>query len=376
MASRGARAWVGNVVLLVASAAFALAAGEAAVRLLGLAPRYGPMVWVSSTTGDVKPGTLALLAYPTNPGGYFPLDLRDAETRARYEAAGVKHLGDVVATSPHAIEYRFNALAFRGADVPPRRPGTARVAMVGDSFTLGWGVKEEDATPVLLDGLLGGFAAAPAEVVNCGRAGADFPLLTTVFENALRTEPDVVVYAMVLNDPDRSERMVERLRSGVLRGANNLFVPGRAPTPPRAPFGSRLLALVGDRLETRKTRDEMVRWHLDLFGEENHRGWARTRDGIKAMDERLRARGGRFLLVLWPLLADLDGDYPFAPAHAEVAAFAQRSGIAFHDLLPAFRGRRTPELWAHPVDRHPNAAAQRIAAESVKSAIGPLLARR
>jgi hypothetical protein len=364
------RTWAANFALFAASTGAALLIAEAAVRAFGWAPRYGPMAWVSNTQGSVKPGTIALLAYPSDPRRYFPLDLRDEPTRLRYERLGVRHLPDVVATSPHAIEFRFNSLALRGAEVPPRRPGVTRIAVVGDSFTLGWGVREEDAGPVRLDALL---RVRGFEAVNCGRAGADFPLLSSVFEKALRVDPDVVVYAMVLNDPDRSDQMVERLRAGALRGANNLFVPGRAPGPLRPPLGSRLAALVADRVQARRTRDEMVRWHLDLYGEANHRGWSRTRDSIRAMAETMRGRNGRFVVALWPLLADLDGEYPFAPVHAEVAEFCRRAGIPFHDLLPAFRGRHTADLWAHPVDRHPNEAAQRIFAESLASALPGLL---
>lgn len=367
------RTWAANLALLAVSTAAAFSIAEAAVRALGWAPRYGPMAWISNAEGSVKAGTIALLAYPSDPRGYFPLDLRDEATRRRYEGLGVRHLADVVVSSPHAIEYRFNSLAFRGGDVPPRRPGVVRIAIVGDSFTLGWGVREEDAGPVILDALL---RPAGFEVLNCGRAGADFPLLNDVFDKALRTEPDLVVYAMVLNDPDRSDLMKERLRAGALRGANNLFVPGRSLAPPRPLLESRLAALVADRFETWRTREEMVRWHLDLYAEANRRGWSRTRDAVRGMADTMRARQGRFVVALWPLLADLDGNYPFQPIHTEVGDFCRRAGIPFHDSLPAFRGRRTADLWAHPIDRHPNEVAQRIFAQSLAKALPGLVADR
>jgi hypothetical protein len=36
------------------------------------------------------------------------------------------------------------------------------------------------------------------------------------------------------------------------------------------------------------------------------------------------------------------------------------------DLLPAYRGRRPADLWAHPVDRHPNELAHRLAAAAIR----------
>jgi lysophospholipase L1-like esterase len=367
---RHRRSYLPEIALLLASVAVVFGLGEIAVRALGVAPAWGPMVWVANTTGKVKPRTVALLAYPSNPGGYFPLDLSKPEVRRYYEDLGVRHIDDAVASgSPFAIEYRYNALGFRGPDPPPRQPGVVRVAFLGDSFTLGWGVREEHAYPRRVEAALAG--DPPATVINCGRAGADFPLMTSVFERCLAADPDVVVYAMVLNDPDRSAQMLKRLREGALRSANNLVVPYRAPGSRQAPLRSRMLAFVLSRYDARQTTAEMVSWHLDLVSEPNKHAWQRTKAAIREMDARMKARGGRFLLVLWPLLAELDGEYPLAAAHEAVAVFAERAQIPFLDLLPALRGRRTAALWVHPIDRHPNAQAHQLVAERLVQWLRP-----
>ena len=66
-----------------------------------------------------------------------------------------------------------------------------------------------------------------------------------------------------------------------------------------------------------------------------------------------------------PLLVGLESAYPFDPVHRTLAGFCAGASIPFHDLLPAFRGRRTSELWVHEVDRHPNELAQAIAADAL-----------
>src|SRR6185295_1265683 len=43
------------------------------------------------------------------------------------------------------------------------------------------------------------------EVRNCGRRGTDFPALYEAFQQILPFEPDLVIYALVLNDADQSE---------------------------------------------------------------------------------------------------------------------------------------------------------------------------
>jgi hypothetical protein len=61
----------------------------------------------------------------------------------------------------------------------------------------------------------------------------------------------------------------------------------------------------------------------------------------------------------------LDREYPFAPVHETIRRFCLGSGIAHHELLPVFQGRRTADFWVHPIDHHPNELAHRLAAESL-----------
>ena len=73
------------------------------------------------------------------------------------------------------------------------------------------------------------------------------------------------------------------------------------------------------------------------------------------------------------MLFGLEGEYPFTAAHEKVGRFAGNAGIAFHDLLPTFRGRSSAALWVHPVDLHPNESAHRLAAESPQLPVIALL---
>ena len=66
-----------------------------------------------------------------------------------------------------------------------------------------------------------------------------------------------------------------------------------------------------------------------------------------------------------PLFVGLEQGYPFAPVHEAIHRFCLVAGIQHYDLLADFRGRRSAELWVHPVDHHPNEIAHRLAAESL-----------
>jgi hypothetical protein len=86
---------------------------------------------------------------------------------------------------------------------------------------------------------------------------------------------------------------------------------------------------------------------------------------LREMKRRLNLRQARLLVAPWPLLVGLDRGYPFEPAHETIRRLCAGAGIPHYDLLQAFRGRPTADLWVHPVDHHPNEVAHRIAAEAL-----------
>ena len=96
-----------------------------------------------------------------------------------------------------------NALGFRDPRLPePKSPGVARIVVVGDSFTQGYGVDEEEAFPRRLEALLdaaGGVARW--EVVNLGVPGTNpRDYAGNLRDVGLAYEPDVVLIAVGAND--------------------------------------------------------------------------------------------------------------------------------------------------------------------------------
>lgn len=361
---------LGRIGLVVASVTAATLAAEAALRLAGYAPArfqapgelYGPRERVF------------LDCYPSNPRGYFDIDLRRPDVRRRYEALGVNGLAAVTARAPFAVEFRYNSLFFRERELGPKPAGVLRVVLLGDSFTEGQGVKEGDTTARRLEALLNASGEARWEVLNCARRGADFPSLNRMFEKVLPYDPDVVVHAMVLNDVERSKTFDARrgrLDDWILD--RRRLLAGEGPVRP-GPLGSRLVEFVGDRVESWRVGRETTRWYLDLYGPPNQEGWARTQDDLRDMDRRMREHGGRFLVASWPLLVDLD-TYPFTAADETVARFCTAAGIPRVDLRAALHGQPAESLWVHPVDHHPNEIAHRLAAEALATPVRGLAPR-
>jgi hypothetical protein len=311
--------------------------------------------------------------FPTNPRGYFDVDLRDAATRQRYEGMGMPRLAAVAARAPWAVEVRLNSYRFRDAELSAKPPGVTRVMVLGDSFTEGQGVREADTLPRRLERVLNQ-GGGRYEVRNCGRRATDFPDLFRNFEAILAFDPDVVVHAAVLNDAERAPAFEARQRY------LNDWIVDQARWSEAAPpsfrfLDSRLAAFAREGVRRWRIGRDSTRWYRDMYGPANAEGWARTQEYWREMDARMRARGGRFLVMLWPLLVGLDRQYPFTEVHRTLDGFFGASGIAHLDLLPVLQGRRPADLWVYPVDMHPNEEANRLAAESLAPAVRSLTAK-
>jgi len=190
-----------SAALAAASVAAVLLTVEGGLRLV----RYTPRRFHAAARLVDPRWRLLLDCYPSNPRGYFDIDLRRPERRERYGHLAPLRYESLARRTPYAIESRYNSLRFRDVEFLPKPAGVRRVMVLGDSFTEGQGVKEADTYPRVLEARLNASGGARWEVRNCGRRGADFPLLFELFEQVLAFDPDVVVYGMVLNDADQSD---------------------------------------------------------------------------------------------------------------------------------------------------------------------------
>jgi len=366
--NRSVGGWLANLTLAAGSLLVVFLLLEVALRLVGFAPERH-----LATRRIVDAGWTRLLdCYPSNPRGYFEIDLDDPDTRERYLSIAPNRFDAIARWHPWAVESRYNELRFRDVPPEPKAPGVYRIAIAGDSFTEGQGVKAEQTLARVLEELLEEPGSRSFEVLNCGRRGLDLPELMASFEGALLYEPDLVIYALTLNDAVRSPEFQARqtyINDWIL---DREQLPDEETEPPGR-LRSRTFDLVADRLSAWRVGRETTRWYLDMWGEGNPEGWARTQELIREMDRRSNRQGARFLVVVWPLFVGLEGPYPFEAPHETLGRFCLGSGVPFFDLLPVFRGRRSSELWVHPVDRHPNEIAHRMAAEAVLPVVRQLV---
>ena len=113
-------------------------------------------------------------------------------------APGQRMVVQQVTGLPHVVT--INTLGYRGADFPLRKPaGEARVVLVGDSFTFGEHVNDDDTLPRRLETELGTLCAG-VRVINAGVGGTTISDHRHVAERSLALDPDLMVLVFYEND--------------------------------------------------------------------------------------------------------------------------------------------------------------------------------
>lgn len=348
--------WLKRIALALTSTVLTLLLVEIGLRVLDIGPTRWAHPWHLESADKLH----GVDVYPDDPRGYFEVDIREESVASQLIADGVPEVRERAEATPHGVLFRYSTELCRGPAIAPK--DGRRIVAIGDSFTEGQGVREDDTWAEQLEAL------HDTEVINCGRRGFDFPDLHEFFERQLPLDPDVVVFAMTLNDAQQSESFHDQqdfLNDWIL-DRRRMFMD----SPKHRPFWkSRIWAFVEERSEARRVGEETTRWYRDMYGEPNAEGWQATIDHVVAMHETMEERGGTFLVAIWPLFVGLEAEYPFEDVHGRIRDGFRARGVRVVDGLDAFRGETSAELWVHPADRHPNERAHAIFARVIHEAL-------
>lgn len=259
----------------------------------------------------------------------------------------------------------------RDLDTAPKTDGVVRVLFFGDSFTYGLRVPEMETFVALVDERLDLQRDEQVQVFNGGIPGSMTEHWRQLFEAmAEQYEPDSVVVVFFLRDG------VAGLTTHGLIGHVRDELQKRAQRSVAYRVSS-LYRLVAARLAQRQLSD----WYLDAIeqgyvgSEKRTAEWRSAQENLLWLREQTERSGGRFALVIFPVLFGLDEEiYPVQAAVDEIERFARRSDIAVLSLLPTYRGRHAPDLWVSAHDQHPNSDAHRLAADAIAPFVAEQLA--
>jgi lysophospholipase L1-like esterase len=251
------------------------------------------------------------------------------------------------------VDVKINSQGLRDYEYAlPKPADTYRIMLLGDSTTLGWGVRLEDTAAKVLERQLnesGPVSGKRFEVLNAGVGNYDTVQEVTYYETRGRAfQPDLVILVYFINDPEP----VPIEKKGVLIDR------------------SYLIAFVTNRFDgiLRRTgrRPGWKQYYSSLYNDDQP-GFQACVAALRSLADTTRAQGTQLLVALLPELREINENYPFAAAHKKIEDALGADGVPFLDLIDGLRNHG-PEstLWVTPEDDHPNAKANALIAAQLR----------
>ena len=133
-------------------------------------------------------------------------------------------------------------------------------------------------------------------------------------------------------------------------------------------------AVVGS-IEKLITHSNMVQHYLDGYRPDSH-GWQLMQTAMGEANTLAEKHGFKLAVALFPVLVQLDENYPFESIHKTIETFMRSENTLFLDFLGVFRGHEDKTLWVHEKDLHPNefatsAAARKLAEFLIENQLVP-----
>jgi lysophospholipase L1-like esterase len=299
--------------------------------------------------------------------------LRSSPRPPAPEHAGLEELRSVYALSQPNLRalnggvlFETNSDGFRGPETPKtKRDGVFRIAVIGDSFTMGWGVRREDAYPARLEAALnGGDGDVRVEVLNFGMAGRDAVASVKRFhDKALAYDPDLVVFGFTVNDLENEHyrRVSVDLETAGLAVSQSRSYLWRIFAPRFASIAEVLWAPAGGYVH-----------ELDENYFKNPDAWQAAVGALDELAASARERGFCAVLLIHPRLHFLNVLHPYHRHYEAIAAAAAARGITPIPTIQRFLGEKDRELWVHPGDPHPGVEAHGRIAEALQQGLEAL----
>jgi hypothetical protein len=252
--------------------------------------------------------------------------------------------------------FRPNAAGFRdNVEYADRiRPGRRRITFLGDSFTVGHGIKNVENR----------FAnrirrAHPEwEVHALAELGYDtgdeLRTLRTEINHGYQLDQVVLVYCLndVVDILPEWGRILERIRSD--QTVNAYWLRQR----------SYFVDTVYHRLKVWREPD--MRNYFQVV-RDAYRGpvWEQQQQRLRSLREAAEAAGGELRVVTFPFLHALGPNYEYQPVHDALNRLWREWEVPHLDLLTIYRSIPPGQLVVNSLDAHPNEYAHGLAAEAI-----------
>ncbi len=247
------------------------------------------------------------------------------------------------------LTYRINSLGFRGNEISREKPlGVFRIVGLGDSFTFGTGVRNEDTFLARLEDALNRAEGKNRfQVVNLGMMGFNTVQEVSLLRHfGLPLDPDLILITFHLNDVRSGSRSLTRTPSSKWRRH------------------SRLIDHLAERWRLKRRAMRNITSYQADYREDSPQ-WIEAKLALREAKVLSARHGAKLVRVIFPLLLMDDDGYLFEGIHTTVANAAMELNIPVLDLFSAFSDFVGSDLWVHRRNHHPNEKGHAIAAEAI-----------
>jgi lysophospholipase L1-like esterase len=234
----------------------------------------------------------------------------------------------------------INAHGLRNGEVDVAKPSdVARILMLGDSTTFGWGVQSSDTMSKVLERELGVLDAYAVDVINTGVGNYNTAMeVGYFFQHGKAFSPDVVVLNYFINDAEVTPTYED------------------ASWLARHSYAYAIIGGAWDGLSRRALGEAGWRDYYASLYADGAPGWRRAQESIAQLADYCRENGVRFIIAHIPELREVD-NYPFFDVTNKLESIAAAHNVEFLDLLPSVQEQDPVTLWVTEPDPHPNARA-------------------
>lgn len=247
----------------------------------------------------------------------------------------------------YGVEIKTNSLGLRANKEYkiPKPKDIKRILVLGDSITLGWGVKLEDTYPQILESLLNFNSTVTYEVINSGVGNYNAKNELANLKKLVALDPDIIILGFYIND----------IEENTYPSKIQLWIKSK----------SYFYAFISDKLINLKYKNNFEKYYLNLYEDKNNK------ESLKqTIDEMIRIANNNlipFVFVNIPEFHKFE-NYPFTQVNQFIETeIVMDQNITYVNLLSIFDNKSVlPEdIWVSIQDTHPNVVGHKIIAQSI-----------
>lgn len=269
--------------------------------------------------------------------------------------------------SSYTWSYKINSEGFRGDEIDKEKnPDEKRVIFLGDSYTFGWAINQNETYISRLNNLLNRNKSQRYQLINMGMPGyntiQEAALLKT---KGLKFNPDLIVLEYTINDEEPQHSVPENpnitykysnswLLDYTLEQLNIIFFQNK-------------------QIFTTNIQKHDFNY-LKGFQPDSHK-WRDSKKALFNIIQLGRKNHTPLILIILPDFPSVfRSNYPFYSIHQSIFNWAHEYQIDVIDLQPNFMGKDYQNYTVRG-DWHPNAKANEEIAKIIVNSINKILSK-